>query len=89
MHVLDNYILGGFLYLIGAVDDLQDGFNMAIYSYTTLGDQKLGQNNFWRAFAPMAALSGFFTFAWTSAVLLRFLNKIYNKDALHPKSGPP
>ena len=78
-HVIDNYLLGAFLYLIGAANNLQDGFNLAIENYTTLGSRELSQHNRWRSFGPMAALAGFFTFAWTSAILVRFLNQIYDE----------
>jgi hypothetical protein len=69
LHLLDMAIWAGILNHLQLVRNARDSFYFTANSYTTLGygDVPLGIG--WRELSPMIAITGLFTFAWTTGVM--------------------
>lgn len=68
------------LYLIQAFHDLRTAFYLTDEDYTTLGfgDILLPPN--WRQLALFIAMSGVFSFGWSTGVLVNLVGKIYEVE---------
>jgi hypothetical protein len=69
LHILDMAIWAGLLNRLGLVPDARNSFYFTANSYTTLGYGNMPLGLGWRELSPMMAISGLFTFAWTTGVM--------------------
>lgn len=69
LHILDMAIWASMLNRLGLVPDARNSFYFTANSYTTLGYGSMPLGLGWRELSPMMAISGLFTFAWTTSVM--------------------
>jgi hypothetical protein len=69
LHVVDMCIWAIMLNRLGLVPDVRNSLYFTANSYTTLGYGAMPLGMGWRELSPMMAISGLFTFAWTTSVM--------------------
>jgi hypothetical protein len=69
LHIVDMMIWATMLTRLGLVADSRASLYFTANSYTTLGYGGMPLGNGWRELGPMMAISGLFTFAWTTGVM--------------------
>jgi hypothetical protein len=69
LHVVDMCIWATMLNRLGLVPDVRNSLYFTANSYTTLGYGGMPLGMGWRELSPMMAISGLFTFAWTTSVM--------------------
>lgn len=76
-HILEVFLIALVLYGIHAFDGLRTAFYFTGETYTTLGlgDILLPPN--WRQLALFIAMSGLFSFGWSTGVLVSIVGKTY------------
>jgi len=70
LHVVDMCIWATMLNRLGLVPDVRNSLYFTANSYTTLGYGGMPLGMGWRELSPMMAISGLFTFAWTTSALI-------------------
>jgi hypothetical protein len=69
LHLLDMMIWAGILNHLRLLLNPRDSFYFTANSYTTLGYGNVPLGLGWRELSPMIAITGLFTFAWTTGVM--------------------
>jgi hypothetical protein len=69
LHILDMGIWAGTLTHLRLITNARDSLYFTANSYTTLGYGSVPLGLGWRELSPMMAISGLFTFAWTTGVM--------------------
>jgi hypothetical protein len=69
LHIVDMTIWATVLTRLGLVPDTRSSFYFTANSYTTLGYGGTPLGSGWRELGPMMAISGLFTFSWTTGVM--------------------
>ena len=69
--------------LINAIPDLRTAFYFSGETYTTLGFGDVMLPHEWRQLALLIAMSGLFSFGWTTGVLVSIVGKSYEEQFLH------
>jgi Ion channel len=69
LHILDMGIWAGMLTHLCLITNPRDSLYFTANSYTTLGYGSVPLGLGWRELSPMMAISGLFTFAWTTGVM--------------------
>jgi hypothetical protein len=69
LHIVDMSIWATMLTRLGLVNDVRSSLYFTANSYTTLGYGGMPLGFGWRELGPMMAISGLFTFAWTTGVM--------------------
>jgi hypothetical protein len=69
LHIVDMTIWATVLTRLGLVSDMRSSLYFTANSYTTLGFGGMPLGAGWRELGPMMAISGLFTFAWTTGVM--------------------
>ena len=77
LHLSEVLIWSTALILSGIIGDWAKAAYFAANSYTALGEP-FALPHAWRIMAPIMAISGIFTFAWTASVLVNFVER-YNQ----------
>ena len=77
LHLSEVLIWSAALILSGIIGDWAKAAYFAANSYTALGEP-FSLPHAWRILAPIMAISGIFTFAWTASVLVDFIER-YNR----------
>jgi hypothetical protein len=69
LHILDMAIWAAVLSWLSLITNARDSLYFTANSYTTLGYGGMPLGLGWRELSPMMAISGLFTFAWTTGVM--------------------
>jgi len=69
LHIVDMSIWATILNRLGLIPNVRDSLYFTANSYTTLGYGGMPLGFGWRELGPMMAISGLFTFAWTTGVM--------------------
>src|SRR5271163_812282 len=69
LHIVDMSIWASMLTRLGLIPDARTSLYFTANSYTTLGYGGMPLGFGWRELGPMMAISGLFTFAWTTGVM--------------------
>jgi hypothetical protein len=69
LHIVDMTIWASMLVRLGLIPDVRDSLYFTANSYTTLGYGGMPLGFGWRELGPMMAISGLFTFAWTTGTM--------------------
>ena len=80
-HLIEIFIWGATLALVGAVPVFRDAFYYAAGTYTTLGYGEGTLPASWRLLGPMIAISGVFAFGWTTGVLVNLVSLVSRERA--------
>jgi hypothetical protein len=70
LHVLETFIWATVLYKLHLVPRFRDAFYFSANSYTTLGYGEVLLPASWRELSPLIAISGLFTFGFTTSALV-------------------
>lgn len=70
LHVLETFIWATVLYKLHLVARFRDAFYFSANSYTTLGYGEVLLPQSWRELSPLIAISGLFTFGFTTSALV-------------------
>ena len=88
LHLSEVLIWSAALILSGIIGDWAKAAYFAANSYTALGEP-FDLPHTWRILAPIMAISGIFTFAWTASVLVNFVeryNQLRDERMAHARS---
>ena len=66
LHITEACIWGVVLNRVGLIANLRDSIYFSANTYTTIGYGKFLLPDSWRELSPIMAISGLFTFAWTT-----------------------
>jgi hypothetical protein len=93
LHISELTIWGVVLNVSGLVPNLRDSVYFSANTYTTIGYGKMILPESWRELSPIMAISGLFTFAWTTGQMFELVGsrRALTKDlaALREKSKAP
>ena len=70
LHIVGFMLWAYALRLMGLVPDVYDAIYFCANAYTTLGYGNVDLGAHWRNISPIIAISGLFTFAWTTSALV-------------------
>jgi hypothetical protein len=70
LHITEIMIFAVFLSKLGLVLRASDAVYFCANAYTTLGYGNVDLGPYWRIISPIIAMSGLFTFAWTTSALV-------------------
>jgi hypothetical protein len=95
LHLAETIFWGLPIYALSLVPTWMDSYIFVLENYTTLGAGNVRHGDDWRLMGPIIAISGLFTFGWTTGVLvstmseLTQLNKQRSKQGIDDKGGRP
>jgi hypothetical protein len=83
-HLCEMILWGVGIFLLKLLPNLDDAYLYAMETYTTLGprDARLPQS--WRPMTGWLAATGILMFAWSTAILTSFLNRLVSGTRLLP-----
>lgn len=93
LHLIETIFWALPLYALSMVPTWADAYYFVLENYTTLGAGNVKLPKSWRLLGPIIAISGLFTFGWTTGVLvstmgeLNQLNKQRSKLAAKDKNS--
>ena len=73
LHISELGIWGVVLNVSGLVPNLRDSVYFSANTYTTIGYGKMILPDSWRELSPIMAISGLFTFAWTTGQMFELV----------------
>jgi hypothetical protein len=76
-HLLEIFVIASLLFGIHALSDFRTAFYFTGESYTTLGFGDVILPAGWRQLALFIAMSGLFSFGWSTGVLVSIVGKTY------------
>lgn len=82
-HIVEIMTWAFALDLINAMPDLRTAFYFSGETYTTLGFGDVMLPHQWRQLALLIAMSGLFSFGWTTGVLVSIVGKSYDEQFVH------
>lgn len=78
LHLIDTTIWAGVIHGLGLAQSFRDGLYLAASDYTTLGIANIALGEGWRELGPIIAISGLFTFGWTTSVMFNVVGDYHN-----------
>lgn len=75
LHVIEAGVWGVVLQKVGLISSLRDSIYFSANTYTTIGYGKMILPEDWRELSPIMAISGLFTFAWTTGELFSIVGQ--------------
>src|ERR1700761_3051200 len=85
LHILDMAVWAELLTHLRLIANARDSFYFTANSYTTLGYGTVLLGLGWRELSPMMAISGLFTFAWTTGVMFNVVG--YQRELKEQLAG--
>ena len=82
-HLTEILIIATVINAVHALPDFRTAFYFAGETYTTLGYGDVLLPAGWRQLSLFIAMSGLFTFGWTTGVLVRIVGKTYDAQFAH------
>ncbi len=82
-HLLEVLVIAITVWGVGAITDFRTAFYFSGETYTTLGYGDVLLPAGWRQLALFIAMSGLFTFGWTTGVLVSIVGKTYDAQFAH------
>ncbi|MBL8908086.1 MAG: two pore domain potassium channel family protein [Rhizobiales bacterium] len=70
LHLIETMFWGLPIYALNLVPTWMDSYIFVLENYTTLGAGNVRLPHDWRLMGPIIAISGLFTFGWTTGVLV-------------------
>lgn len=74
LHILEALIWGVAIYRSGLITNLRDSIYFSANTYTTIGYGQFLLPYDWRELGPIMAISGLFTFAWTTGEMFNVVH---------------
>jgi hypothetical protein len=82
-HLAEIMFIASILWSVNALSDFRTAFYFTGETYTTLGYGDVLLPSGWRQLALFIAMSGLFTFGWTTGVLVHIVGKTYEAQFAH------
>ena len=82
LHFAETLLWSIPLSLMGLIPSMRDSYYYVLESYTTLGEGNVSLPDRWRLIGPVIAMSGLFTFGWTSSVLVSIMTEFGKLDRM-------
>lgn len=76
IHLFETFLWTVPIWHLRMIPNLRDAYYYVLEAYTTLGEGTVTLPNQWRLAGPVIAISGLFTFGWTSSVLVYVMSQI-------------
>lgn len=73
LHLSEICLWGLVLWTVGLVTNLHEAVYFSANTYTTLGMGPMALPHVWHEMSPIIAISGLFTFAWTTSELFNIV----------------
>ncbi len=73
LHIVELAIWGVVMWWAGLISNLRDSVYFSANTYTTIGYGKMILPENWRELSPIIAISGLFTFAWTTGQMFELV----------------
>ena len=86
-HLLEVGTWAGMLKVLKAIPDYRTAFYFAGETYTTIGFGDVRLPATWRMMALFIAISGLFSFGWTTGVLVGMVSKTYEAHFTHRRNS--
>jgi hypothetical protein len=87
LHLVETLLWAAPVSLMGLIPSMRDSYYFVLESYTTLGEGAVRLPDGWRLIGPIMAMSGLFTFGWTSSVLVSIMTEFGKLDRGRAKKG--
>jgi hypothetical protein len=88
-HLAEITSWAAILNALNAVPDFRTAFYFSGETYTTVGFGDVVLPPQWRQLALFIAISGLFSFGWTTGVLVGMMNKTYEAHFAHLRNSKP
>ena len=82
-HLAEIMFIASILWSVNAIPDFRTAFYFTGETYTTLGYGDVLLPSGWRQLSLFIAMSGLFTFGWTTGVLVHIVGKTYEAQFAH------
>ena len=79
-HLAETLLWSLPIYALGMIPTMRDTYFFVLESYTTLGAGDVALPDAWRLVGPIIAMSGVFTFGWTTGVLVAIMSEVGKLD---------
>jgi hypothetical protein len=76
LHLIETIFWGLPIYALSLVPTWADSYFYVLENYTTLGAGDVRLPEKWRLMGPIIAISGLFTFGWTTGVLVSTMSEL-------------
>jgi hypothetical protein len=86
VHLVEVLVWALPIYWLNLIPDLSAAAFFAAETYTTLGEGVIRLPYSWRQLGPIIAVSGLFTFGWTSSVLVYVMTQFGSLDTRHAEN---
>ncbi|WP_246504735.1 ion channel [Microvirga antarctica] len=83
VHLVEVIVWAIPIYALNLIPDFSSAAFFAAETYTTLGEGVVRLPQSWRQLGPVIAISGLFTFGWTSSVLVYVMTQFGTLDTSH------
>lgn len=85
LHLTETLLWSLPIYAMGLIPNMRDSYYYVLESYTTLGEGSVSLPYEWRLVGPIIAISGLFTFGWTTGVLVSIMTDFGRLDKSRAK----
>jgi hypothetical protein len=79
-HLAETLLWSLPIYALGMIPTMRDTYFFVLECYTTLGAGTVALPDAWRLVGPIIAMSGVFTFGWTTGVLVAIMSDVVKLD---------
>ena len=87
LHLIETIFWGLPIYALSLVPTWMDSYIYVLENYTTLGAGNVRLPHDWRLMGPIIAISGLFTFGWTTGVLVSTMSELTQLNKRRTKQG--
>jgi hypothetical protein len=87
LHLVETIFWGLPIYALSLVPTWMDSYIFVLENYTTLGAGNVRLPHDWRLMGPIIAISGLFTFGWTTGVLVSTMSELAQPNKERSKRG--
>jgi len=88
LHLVETVFWGLPIYALNLVPNWMDSYTFVLENYTTLGAGNVRLPHDWRLMGPIIAISGLFTFGWTTGVLVSTMSELTQLNKQRSQQGP-
>jgi hypothetical protein len=86
LHLIETIFWALPIYALSMVPSWADSYFFVLENYTTLGAGNVRLPESWRLLGPIIAMSGVFTFGWTTGVLVSTMSELTQLNKKRSKS---
>jgi len=87
LHLIETIFWSLPIYALSLVPNWADSYYYVLENYTTLGAGDVRLPEKWRLMGPIIAISGLFTFGWTTGILVSTMSELTQLNKKRSKQG--